>query len=507
MTVVETPVSGPPTSGTSPHLRLLVAMLAGASLIRIAALGAFPEITADEGLWTNSSKNRVVFGDWFMDLRTHLFLSPVFHGATVAVFGVLGPSIAAARLLSAVAGSVSVFLLYVLVTRVTGRRDLGLTTALVFAFDALGVMLSRRALVESFQLCIMLLSVTILVRGRARDVLGGGLALGVAMLTKLNTVFLLPVLGLFLLARSAGPARRPTGVGWRDSLFLAATSIALAGMVYWGLYAWHPQEFVQAFGFELDGVHFESRSNPVVRLGRFGLDPIQLSRTILGLFRESPFPMVLATCGAAIAVVVRPRGAALFGPWLIVGMAFFLAQMFQPVRYFHLVSPAVAFFAAVAVNQGGGEGATDTRRSALTRRAVLGAYLVFSLGYVGVGAVANRATKLEQVVTWVRANTDPAARIMAAGYFCTDLPNRAYAHYHLARDTAQLVQSLRSYRINYVVYDSAEWRPALGTALAARFPVVKAWSFGVVYQVMAIGDSAPASPRWLDSMAPSAAQR
>lgn len=483
MTVWGAPVSGSETNGTSTHLRVLVAVLAGAFLIRVIALGAFPEITADEGLWTNSSKNFVRFGDWFMDLRTHVFLSPVFHGATTAVFWLFHPSIAAARGVSALAGSVSVLLMYMLAWRATERRDLALAAAVLFGFDVLGVILSRRALIESLQLCLVLLSATLLIRARGAGVAGAAVVFGAALLAKLNAAFVLPVLGVLLLWRSADSGWRPTLAGWRDTLLFAGVSVGVAGLAYWALFASHPEEFVRAFRFELDRAAFAASSNAVVRAGRFGLDPIHSSRTVLGLFRESPFFMVLAACGAAIALVGRPRGAALFGPWLVLGMAFFLGQMFQPIRYFHLLSPAFAFFGAVAVQSLGPAEAGRSEHGRWVRTAVLGMYLAFNVAYVGVGAFANRAGKLQQVVAWARTSTDRNDRIMAAGYFCTDLPNRAYAYYHLARDTTHLLESLRTYRIDYVIYDSAEWRPALGEALKARFPIVKQWPFGVVYRV------------------------
>ena len=107
----------------------------------------------------------------------------------------------------------------------------------------------------------------------------------------------------------------------------------------------------------------------------------------------------------------------------------------------------------------------------------------FETAYLGANALANGARKLEAVTGWVTANTAPDSRIMAAGYLCTDLPRRAYAHYHYARDAAQLLASIRELGIDYVIVDRSEWRRGLAEAVAARFERVHAWSFGAVYRV------------------------
>ena len=109
--------SKPEVSGRLTSWALLIL---GAAVMRMAGLEYFPGVMADEGLWTSSSKNFVMFGDWFMDGRTHALLSPVFHGMCVAVYWVMGASIANARLVSALASMASVPLLYSLVHRTSG---------------------------------------------------------------------------------------------------------------------------------------------------------------------------------------------------------------------------------------------------------------------------------------------------------------------------------------------------------------------------------------------------
>jgi hypothetical protein len=116
----------------------------------------------------------------------------------------------------------------------------------------------------------------------------------------------------------------------------------------------------------------------------------------------------------------------------------------------------------------------------------------FNLLYLGATALANRARLLPTLVPWVTAHVPRDASIMAAGYFCTDLPNRAYAHYWLACTPEQLLENVRRLRIRYLIVDDREWAPSLREAVARRFgPPVQAWPFGAVY---AVTDSALAAP-------------
>src|SRR5262249_6064773 len=85
------------------HVRILIGVIVVGGLLRILGLGMFPEAIADEGLWTNSTKNFLLFHDWFMGGRTHLFLSPLFHVLSLAAFELSGPTITSARMISALA--------------------------------------------------------------------------------------------------------------------------------------------------------------------------------------------------------------------------------------------------------------------------------------------------------------------------------------------------------------------------------------------------------------------
>ncbi len=462
-----------------PILALCLLLVVSAAL-RLIALSAFPEVVADEGLWTNSSKNFVAFGDWFMDGRTHLFLSPAFHALSAGMFEVFGPSIATARVVSGVAGTVSVLLLYLLVLRMTARRDLAFISATLLGVTADFVFHARLAIIESLQLCLLLASALALSRGGARGALFGGLAFAAALLTKANSASFAAVLPFFLLGgwRLRDDVRDPAWLG--RCLLFGVVAMGSAAAVYAALYVYQPERFVAAFRFELDGLHFARDSRPIIQLGRFGIDPIMAARSLLGLFRESPFLMVLATLGGVFALILRRPPALAFAVWALFGTGFALAQIYQPPRYFHAMAPAYCFFAALATLAWRDEAAGSNQR---LPRAALGVYVAFNLGYLLMNAVENPARQVASVTRWAREHTRPSDNILAAGYYCTDLPNRAYAHYHLGYDMAQLAANIDRYAIAYVIVDVDEWNPTLRGELAARYEKVQEWPFGQVFRV------------------------
>jgi hypothetical protein len=114
---------------------------------------------------------------------------------------------------------------------------------------------------------------------------------------------------------------------------------------------------------------------------------------------------------------------------------------------------------------------------------VAGVFVLFEVAYAGASAAANHERALPTVREWAARETKTSDAVMAAGYFSTDLPNRAYAHYLLARDTAQMFRSIRDYNIRYVIVDNVEWRPELRLAVARRYDRVAEWPFGAAYRV------------------------
>lgn len=466
----------------------LVLIFTAGLLLRLVGLGRFPGVMADEGLWTESSKNYVLYGDRFMDRLTHALLSPFFHVLSSAVFAVSGPSIAAARIISALAGAASPILFFVLIRRMTERRDLALWGALLFSVSEWAAFTSRVALIESLQLALILLTMVLITFDGWRMAVLAGVAFSLVLLTKVNAIFALAPCTVLLAQHartnthesdSKSPWKR---VALRSCVFLVV-SLGVAGAIYGLLYLSWPVEFTRAFKYELDGKHFEALSHPLVRVGRFGIDPIFAGRTLLALFREEPFFLVLASLGLVVASYLRPRGSLFFAAWLLIGGAYLLTQMFQPLRYFYLIFPAILFFAVVAIDAISSPRVPLTARLVRPQTAAISLIIVFELAYFAANGIANRGGGYANVVGWMQENTRPADRVLASALLSTDLKNRSYQFYRLLGSPQDLTRATQDFHIKYVVVDTSEWSLALRSEVARRFRLVRQWPNGAVYEV------------------------
>jgi hypothetical protein len=199
-----------------------------------------------------------------------------------------------------------------------------------------------------------------------------------------------------------------------------------------------------------------------------------MARSLLDLFRESPFLMVLATLGGVFAAILRRRRAGLRrlgGVRLGVRPGAALQRCVTS-----RAGAAYCFFAASRCSRGGKR--PGARRRGWRRS--LAIYVAFNLGYLLMNAVANPHAR-SRASGWALEHASDR-RILAADYR-TDLPNRAYAHYYLGDDMAQLAVSIDRYAIDYVIADVYEWSPTLRSELAARYEKVHEWPFGQVYRV------------------------
>jgi 4-amino-4-deoxy-L-arabinose transferase-like glycosyltransferase len=478
--------SGEPAVASPFPLLLILLVALGA---RAVFLAEFPQVQADEGLWTTSTKNFLLFDDWFMDGRNHLFLSPVFHFLSLGVFALLGPSIEAARVVSVLAGVGSVALIYLLGMRLLGDRTVALLAAAFMALDPWAVIHSRQAMTESV-LLFFILGAAVLLLGRSRrELVLAGAVFSLAILTKLNAAAMGLALGGYLLLRSPAGGSTPA---WRrrleDGALFGGAALGLAALGYWAVAQVDPERFVEVFQRELGGEHVGAGE---ASTGRLGLRPVLAGSTLLELLRLNPFLFTYAALGGIVAWASKARGRLLLGLWLVVGFAFPLLQIYQPIRYFFPVVPAllllVAFLVAGmsrAVSPGAGQ---DSR----SRWAVLGGaaalVLAFNVAYLGMSLLANRGSAPRAVEAWVRENTSPDEAILAAAYLATNPPNRVYAHDVVRLFPGGLEEAVDELEIRYIIWDAAEWDQAARELLEERYTRLQAWEFGAVYGVRGAG--------------------
>src|SRR5688572_29232140 len=74
----------------------------------------------DEGAWTHNARNKALFGSWRLDEWNPVYIAPVFTALEYLSFEAFGVGVRQARLVSAVAGLVSVMLLALGVRRMAG---------------------------------------------------------------------------------------------------------------------------------------------------------------------------------------------------------------------------------------------------------------------------------------------------------------------------------------------------------------------------------------------------
>jgi len=469
---------------------VLVGILVAALLVRLPLLSVFPDVQADEGLWTTSTKNFLLFGDWFMDGRNHLFLSPVFHILSIPSFLLLGPSIEAARLVSALAGVVTVGLMYILGVRLTGERAVGLVAAALMAVDPWAVIHSRQALTESVLLLFIVAAAIPLLGGR-RPLVWAGALFALAILTKLNAAAMGLALGGYLLLR-APPDGSPAS--WRgrftDGGIFGVTALGMAALGYFLISLVEPERFLQAFTLELGGEHLVLEGEAPPPSGRWGLDPVLAGRSALEVLRSYPFLVTLGLLGTALSWALRSPGRLLLLLWVGVGLGFPLTQVYQPIRYFYPAAPALALAAAILLVRLGeipGVGAGGREMRGGGRRAVLlGLMLVlgFNTAYLGMSLVANRGERVQVVEAWVRENTSPDERILAASFLATNPPNPIYGYYYLAPRPEDVPEAVARTGVRYVIWDDAEWSPEARVVLDRHYHLVHQWSFGAVYRTV-----------------------
>src|ERR671918_533986 len=65
----------------------------------------------DEGAWVHNARNRALFGAWTLDAWNPMYIAPVFTGLEYLSFATFGVGVRQARLVSEIAGLVSVLLL------------------------------------------------------------------------------------------------------------------------------------------------------------------------------------------------------------------------------------------------------------------------------------------------------------------------------------------------------------------------------------------------------------
>ncbi|MCP9207036.1 glycosyltransferase family 39 protein [Streptomyces sp. NEAU-Y11] len=132
-------------------------------------------------------------------------------------FETFGNAINTGRFLMLLVHVASVYLLFEVTRRLSGSVLAATVAAFFFNVSPLAVYFQRQVLLDNLMMFWLLLSLFVLLRRETtiRSVFGGGLALGIALITKENAVFFVPTFMYLLYRRIKGsPSSRFTSTLW-----------------------------------------------------------------------------------------------------------------------------------------------------------------------------------------------------------------------------------------------------------------------------------------------------
>jgi len=431
-------------------LAALVAML----LVRLVALSVAPHFNTDEGFWTISAKNYLLFHDWTMGNWYHYYLSPFYSYLALVTFYLIGPGIVHARILSVVMGIGSVGLLFLLAKRLYGERT-AWVAALLLGFSGPFLVMNRAALLESTQTFMVLLSFTLWTSRSRRAQALAGFAYALTLLTKINSLYLILPFYAYEVRRAYRPDGRKRLAHlwtWRWTLFLTI-SIGGACLGYGLLYLHDPVHFVAYWKRELG---FRSH-------GSWLWGEYRAASTATYFATRSPFLLTISGLGMVTAIGEKHRKDRwkhlLPMVWFWTGFLFFAPMVYKPSRYYIPLLPALCMIAAwwVVESLSGNPGSVRRKVSPILLAAMLSYGTVAFVGYYFVQGHASDTGV--RVTAWVKENVPREDVVIGPHYLCVSIPNRAYGFWGFLPKATLTEEIVRKYHLRYALYDDQEWKP------------------------------------------------
>ncbi len=442
----------------------------------------YPLYLTDEGIYTEQAwsvlrEGRLSPYTYFYDHAPMGWLTlSMWVGILPGQFHTFGNPINAGRVLMVLVQLASVFFLFEIVRRFSGSVAASFLAAFAFTVSPMAVYYQRQVLLDNLMVFWVLLSLYLLARGGGRvvTVMGSGMALGTAAITKENAVFLIPGFAYLMHKGIAGqPNRRFASTFW---WFASITPVGL-----YVLYATLKNELLP------QGLNFNLKVAPANHVSLLYTVWWQLNRTsqtsqglaFADLLRGSWLPKDrFLLIGGAIATAAtlllylsdRQRGTALFGASLLsIGYGFYLARSVLLDFY---VTPLIPLLCLnIGLLWGRLTAATGRTATAALTAVLMLPPLVLPGGYVVKYNEAHthlqlidqyrlKMTNLQmEQVAWIRANIPPDSYmiidddIWVALHDIKPVYRNAHSHYKASADPdirdKVFHQDWR--RLNYVV--------------------------------------------------------
>jgi 4-amino-4-deoxy-L-arabinose transferase-like glycosyltransferase len=296
----------------------------------------YPLYLTDEGIYTEQAWAVVQQGalspyTYFYDHAPGGWLMLALWNAVLPdQSATFGNGINTGRVLMVIVHVASVFMLFQIAKHVSGGSYLaGSVAAFLFNFSPLAIYYQRQVLLDNMMVFWLLLATYLLVRwnNRVLTTMAAGLALGLALLTKENAIFFVPVLAYFVYRTVAGRSNRRFATAfWSFS--------ALAPLGGYVMYATLKNELIP------NGFNFDLSSQQTEHVSLLYTVWWQLNRSQEGIFRNfllgtwMPRDWFLPVIGI-LAVLLnvylgwrarKENPAMLVVPLLALGYAFYLVR-------------------------------------------------------------------------------------------------------------------------------------------------------------------------------------
>ncbi|MGC8669513.1 MAG: ArnT family glycosyltransferase [Chthonomonadales bacterium] len=397
-------------------------------------------ILTDEGFYIHNARNVVLFGRARTDDFNNMLLAPLWHGVQVATFTEFGVGSVQARLISVVAGLLSVFVLFAALRRWYGLA-VSATASLLFGLDHVSTLFQRLALLDvpSGLLAVCAFGCFVRSLNRPRRLIWLASCGALIALTVTNRTLCIYLLPVPFLALAAGRS------DWKAHLAAAAGIVTVLALytVLW--YLPHRSELAHMNHYYRT-VQVQPRSWQRLR-GNIKLAFLgETYGPFSYLFRHTPvvFGAALLMLGGLAAMGRRDRnqseaassGTGVFdGPtvylaaWLLLGWAELAVSNYAPDRYLITTHPALYALAAVALWRlpiiAGTLGAGGWR-ARLARATV-----AWFLAYHAIEAVLHRGGVLPPDATYAILYTGPTLIALAAGAWGRVRSNPSSTAHHL----------------------------------------------------------------------------
>lgn len=432
-------------------------------------------------------------------------MAPAYHWLLGPFLYLFGPYHSVTRPVSVVVSLAGLYLFFLLARVLSASRLVAFWSVMLLGTSYGAVMVDRRAYIEPFQITLMI-ALCLCAQGSyrkpGREAATAALT-ALLLLTKASAIFLIPALCL-----AAG-----WPVWWREAwprlvrmTVVVAAGVAVTVAIFSLLEHRYPAEFAEGWGSDL-AVSNLAKSSPLVKVGRFGIDPraVEASIAWLGLYE----PATLGLGAAGVLMALWRGEQILMALWLVFGAVFLSIQFYVKDNHRAVIVAPLCFLAAWVLVEVDRSLTGKDRTRAVTWPIALLALVVAFNSLRLTAALAGVRQAEAGVVAWTATHTGPSDTVIAAPYILMRLPARPVNFFRIKPPFLPTAEAVRRFGATWLVMDEREWMEHIAISHATRADAGKAlaeccelaWQDpaarpGTIYRVYRVKAAAvgPASP-------------